>query len=70
MILPSTVTHDCKRARQLVSPGSPENRHEERLARRAYRRTLDQQVKQLELDPSRFDGVPFRVRRFTGWDIV
>jgi len=54
----------------LVAPGSPENRHDKRLARRAYRRTLDQQVKQLEVDPSRFDGEAFHVRRFTGWDIV
>jgi len=70
VILPSTFTHDCKRARHLVAPGSPENRHDKRLARRAYRRTLDQQVKQLEVDPSRFDGEAFHVRRFTGWDIV
>ncbi len=70
MILPSIVTHDCKRARRLVRASSPENRSDKRLARRAFRRSLDRQVKQLEVDPSRFDGEAFRVKRYTGWSIV
>ncbi len=70
MILPSVVTRDCKRARHFVSPGSPYDRHDKRLARRAFRRKLDQQVKCLEVDPSRFDGEAFRVRRYTGWNIA
>jgi len=70
MILPSIVTRDCKRARHFLAAGSPYNRRDKRVARRVYRRTLDQQVKRLQLDPSRFDGEAFRVRRFTGWDIV
>ena len=52
MILPSIVTRDCKRARHFLSPGSPYNRRDKRVARRVFRRSLDQQVKQLQLDPS------------------
>jgi hypothetical protein len=70
MILPSIVTRDCTRARHFLSPGSPYNRRDKRVARRVYRRSLDQQVKRLQLDPSRFDGEALRVRRYTGWDIV
>ncbi len=55
MILPSIVTRDCKRARHFLAPGSPYNRRDKRVARRMYRRSLDQQVKRLQLDPARFD---------------
>lgn len=70
MILPSIVTRDCKRARHLLAPGSPYNRRDKRVARRMNRRSLDQQVKRIQRDPARFDGEVFRVRRFTGRDII
>ena len=68
MILPASCTADCARERRRIK-FNKSDRKTQVICRRRYRRTLEVVTRKLACDPSLFDGEPFNVKLYTGWDI-